>query len=54
MATVVPECPEILGEPDGLYEVIDSPVVEKQSCRTSQLILSALPTRHTKLGLVQK
>jgi hypothetical protein len=29
MATVAPERPEILSEPDGLYEVIDGVVVEK-------------------------
>ena len=29
MATVAPERPEILSEPDGLYEVIDGRVVEK-------------------------
>ena len=30
MATVAPESPEILSEPEGLYEVIDGRVVEKQ------------------------
>jgi Uma2 family endonuclease len=29
MATVAPERPEILSEPDGLYEVIDGRIVEK-------------------------
>ena len=29
MATVAPERPEILSEPEGLYEVIDGRVVEK-------------------------
>jgi hypothetical protein len=29
MATVAPERPEILSEPEGLYEVVDDLVVEK-------------------------
>ena len=29
MATVAPERPEVLSEPEGLYEVIDGRVVEK-------------------------
>lgn len=51
MATVAPERPEILSEPEGLYEVIDGRVVEKPICVYEVWLAGEvydLPKRHVK------
>ena len=56
MATVAPERPEILSEPEGLYEVIDGRVVEKpmgvyEVWLARADLRSRKPARHRQLRL---